>query len=198
MQGLHRDLTQGWELAVAGGREVSASSKCPGLASLYHSRPCHLLKPSFNPSDNLQAAVMFVFTRGKRFIATIPCLFGSVSSTRLPRQRMSSTTCNAAEKETSKKAFEQRLEAYLEARKEWYRLYYQKHKKAILEEKKKRIVENPDLFRKRTKQYYQNHKEDYVHIRKSVARPLRRLNKPPILPEEKPEEKPEPRNFPVG
>ena len=166
MQGLHRDLTQGWELAVAGGREVSASSKCPGFASLYHSRPCHLLKPSFNPSDNLQAAVMFVFTRGKRFIATIPCLFGSVSSTRLPRQSMSSTTCKAAEKETSKKAFEQRLEAYLEARKEYHRLYDQKHKKAILEEKKKRIDENPDLFRKRTKQYYQNHKEELCAYQK--------------------------------
>ena len=29
-----------------------------------------------------------------------------------------------------------------------------------MEEKKKRINENPDLFRKRTKQYYQNHKEE--------------------------------------
>ena len=166
MQGLHRDLTQGWELAVAGAREVSASSRCPGLASLYHSRPCHLLKPSFNSFDNLQAAVMFAFTRGKRFIATIPCLFGSVSSTRLPRQSMSSTTCKAAEKETFKKAFEQRLEAYLEARKEYHRLYDQKHKKAILEEKKKRIDENPDLFRKRTKQYYQNHKEELCAYQK--------------------------------
>ncbi|TIA00815.1 hypothetical protein D6C83_09023 [Aureobasidium pullulans] len=79
---------------------------------------------------------------------------------------MSSTTCKAAEKETSKKAFEQRLEAYLEARKEYHRLYDQKHKKAILEEKKKRIDENPDLFRKRTKQYYQNHKEELCAYQK--------------------------------
>lgn len=35
-----------------------------------------------------------------------------------------------------------------------------------MEEKKKRIDENPDLFRKRTKQYYQNHKEELCAYQK--------------------------------